>query len=282
MRQAIVASCTVPTLCVFVSITGPSSMPPSSIQARPVISPGAVQHVVSGEHRSRDRIASARQDRGDACPHLAAIREVLDQRRLSNHHAGDVGDRIERPRRAFERNAEIACPGTGMGRGYGKCSKQCQDVKNRAESSEQMKQPRRNVMPASNLGADMLAAIMMSRLFQGDGGMKFDRAALLALLMFRVSRSRQHPARKRWSFMPAACSTWSRASISRTARSASRMGASRRSRRGPRLRAAAAGSSTGPSSRCCRDSSTCTRTSSATSAPRTSPRRCRVPPPAMP
>src|SRR5687767_7005020 len=38
-RHAIVASCTVPTLWVLVSITGPSSRPDSSIHERPVISP---------------------------------------------------------------------------------------------------------------------------------------------------------------------------------------------------------------------------------------------------
>ena len=37
--QAIVASCTVPTLCVFVIMTGPSRKPDSSTQVVPVISP---------------------------------------------------------------------------------------------------------------------------------------------------------------------------------------------------------------------------------------------------
>src|SRR3954447_20976785 len=39
IRHAITASCTTPTLCVLVIITGPSRNPPSSSQVVPVISP---------------------------------------------------------------------------------------------------------------------------------------------------------------------------------------------------------------------------------------------------
>ena len=56
-RQAIVASRTMPTLCVFVSITGPSSRPDSSIQAVPVISPLPFSTKQPREHRRRERVA---------------------------------------------------------------------------------------------------------------------------------------------------------------------------------------------------------------------------------
>ena len=95
-RQAIVASCTTPTLCVLVSITGPSSWPDSSIQAVPVISPvpfSANQPANTGvsiDSRPRGRIAVT------PVRTLRPSGEVLDQRDLADRHAGDVGDRVER------------------------------------------------------------------------------------------------------------------------------------------------------------------------------------------
>ena len=71
----------------------------------------AVEREPRAEHRSVEAVVATRQDRGDAGAHLVPVRQVLDQRDLADGDAGDVGDRIERTGRAFERNAQIARAG---------------------------------------------------------------------------------------------------------------------------------------------------------------------------
>jgi hypothetical protein len=52
--------------------------------------------------------APARQDRRHARAHPAAVGKILDQRDLPDRDSGDVGERVQRPGRAVERDAEVA------------------------------------------------------------------------------------------------------------------------------------------------------------------------------
>ena len=112
----------------------------------------AVQHEAAGKGGRRDGVAPARQDGRDAGAHLATIRKVLDQRDLPDGDAGNVGDRIERSGLALERNAEVTRPRSGQGGRCGQRRGKRQDATERAESSDQMLQPRRNRSRHRNLG----------------------------------------------------------------------------------------------------------------------------------
>ena len=112
----------------------------------------AVQHEAAGERGRRDRVAPARQDRGHAGAHLAPVREILDQRALADRHAGDVGDGIERPGRAVEGDAEVACARPCLGDRRGERKGKRQDATKCAESGGQMLQPRRILARHRNLG----------------------------------------------------------------------------------------------------------------------------------
>ena len=112
IRQAIVASCTVPTLCVFVIMTGPSRKPDSSTQVVPVISPAPFNANQPGEDGVVVRRLAARHDRGDARAHgtLADLElaRAADDRAVPDRHPAHVGDRVARARRPVEGNAQVA------------------------------------------------------------------------------------------------------------------------------------------------------------------------------
>ena len=82
--------------------------------------PVAIQREPS-RHDWIARRFSTRQDRRDARAHgsLADLQRplTLDERREADFDAGHVGDRVQRPRCAFERDAEVARSGLGRLRG---------------------------------------------------------------------------------------------------------------------------------------------------------------------
>ena len=89
------------------------------------LQPSRARHLaiaVKRKHRAESgdvqAVAPARQDRGHAGANLApgVALDVADQRDLTHRHAGHVGDGVERPRRALERNAEIARARVAPGR----------------------------------------------------------------------------------------------------------------------------------------------------------------------
>ena len=67
----------------------------------------AVQREPGAEYRLHQGVPSEGENGGDAGAHLAAIRQILHQRVVSNHHPRDVGDRVPRPRASVEGNAQI-------------------------------------------------------------------------------------------------------------------------------------------------------------------------------
>ena len=111
-RQAITASRTTPTLWVLVIITGPSRKPDSSTQVVPVISPlpfSANQPANakrSMEFFPRGRIAVTPVRTGPL-PTMSLPWPLMSVV-CPTSHAADVGDGVERARRAVERNAKVA------------------------------------------------------------------------------------------------------------------------------------------------------------------------------
>ena len=106
-----IASRTTPTLCVLVIATGPSSSPLSCTQVVPVISPLPL----SVNHAANTGIGvglAARMNHRHAGAHGPLADDQLaaagDQRRVAHLDAGHVGDRIERPGGAADRQLEIA------------------------------------------------------------------------------------------------------------------------------------------------------------------------------
>jgi len=74
---------------------------------------------VPGGENATGEVPSPRQDRRDAGPDRALADDELalapDQRDVADLDAGDVGDRVERPRGARKRDAEVARPGLRVG-----------------------------------------------------------------------------------------------------------------------------------------------------------------------
>jgi hypothetical protein len=105
---------------------------------------GAIQDEAAGESRRCDRVAAARQDRGDAGAHFVAVREILDQRHLADRHAATSVIALRGPGLPSKGTPMSRARVPAMGNRNGKSRKQCQDVTNRAESDSQMMQPRRD------------------------------------------------------------------------------------------------------------------------------------------
>ena len=85
-----------------------------AFQLSAFLEPGRAGHLtaaIEGEPGAEDRahegLPPPRQDRGHAGPGCAAIVEVLDHGRVADSDAGNVGDRVERPRIAIEGDAEV-------------------------------------------------------------------------------------------------------------------------------------------------------------------------------
>ena len=112
------ASRTVPTLCVLVMNTAPSRKPASSIQVVPVISPLPFKENQPANTWS-DRRSASRKNGGDAGSHRTHAdlqRPVArNQRRHADFDARDVGDGVERSRRAVKGDAKVPRPWFGLG-----------------------------------------------------------------------------------------------------------------------------------------------------------------------
>ena len=108
------ASRTTPTLCVLVIAIGVVSIPNSRTHSRPGQLAVAVQPVSSPRTPARARAVAARADDGDAGPHRSFADDerpvAADQRRVADGHARDVGDGVERARRAQpDPDPQVSC-----------------------------------------------------------------------------------------------------------------------------------------------------------------------------
>ena len=94
------ASRTMPTLCVLVMATGDVSMPDSRTHSRPVSSPLPLRRWQPAKTGSWSEAGASRADDRDAGPDRALADDersvALDEGRVADGHAGDVGDGVVR------------------------------------------------------------------------------------------------------------------------------------------------------------------------------------------
>ena len=111
VSHAMIASRTVPTLCVLVMPMGPSRNPPSVTHVVPVISPLPLYEYQLANTGSRLFLPSREHDRHARAHRSLADNELAlagDERGVADLDAGDVGDGVEPARRAADRECEIA------------------------------------------------------------------------------------------------------------------------------------------------------------------------------